>query len=115
MTVLEPLATGGTTSFGKRGAAHGESPEPCLKTGLFESLIRASAPTIVSRAEYDAKLKELMDDMESSKKEEEETNIYGVKMKKAQSGLAELRRGESNPARRRKEEREQEDVRFRNI
>ena len=87
---VKGLATGGTTSFGKREATRREIAEP-IDPGLFESLIRASAPTIVSRAEYDAKIKELMDDMESSKKEEEETNIYGVKMKKRTERVAELR------------------------
>ena len=52
-----------------------------------------------------------MDDVESSK-EEEETNIYGVKMKKRTERVAIKA---ENQRRRRKEEREQEDVRFRNI
>ena len=87
---VQGLATGGTTSFGKREATRREIAEP-IDPGLFESLIRASAPTIVSRAEYDAKIKELMSEMDLSKKEEEETNIYGVKMKKRTERVAELR------------------------
>ena len=67
-----------------------EIAEP-IDPGLFESLIRASAPTIVSRVEYDAKIKELMSEMDLSKREEEETNIYGVKMKKRTERVAELR------------------------
>jgi len=87
---VQGLATGGTTSFGKREATRREIAEP-IDTGLFESLIRASAPTIVSRVEYDAKIKELMSEMDLSKREEEETNIYGVKMKKRTERVAELR------------------------
>lgn len=87
---VQGLATGGTTSFGKREATRREIAEP-IDPGLFESLIRASAPTIVSRVEYDAKIKELMSEMDLSKREEEETNIYGVKMKKRTERVAELR------------------------
>jgi len=87
---VQGLATGGTTSFGKRQATRREIAEP-IDPGLFESLIRASAPTIVSRVEYDAKIKELMSEMDLSKREEEETNIYGVKMKKRTERVAELR------------------------
>ena len=45
----------------------------------------------MSRVEYDAKIKELMSEMDLSKREEEETNIYGVKMKKSTEQIAELR------------------------
>ena len=75
---------------GNDEATRREIAEP-IDPGLFESLIRASAPTIVSRVEYDAKIKELMSEMDLSKREEEETNIYGVKMKKRTERVAELR------------------------
>jgi len=71
---IQKIAHGGKTSFGKRDAAKREIAEP-VDPNFFEGLLRASKPVIVTSEEYEARLKEVIGDVMTMSKDNEEDKI----------------------------------------